>query len=732
MTSFTVVDIETSGRSPWAGRLLNAGVGSKSWRGALANRRLRAAYEAPGVVVEQGLFDARWALLAGATLRADIHDLMTMAWLLDEEQPLDLASLMDRYLGEQITKPIVQRANVAVWSTAVWPIPGDDRAYVPLDEVPAKIMTEYNGADLDEEGRLYRYLIAELKREGLLELFLRDEVPLAGLLARIEATGLPFDLEACEELRVRVAAEAAELEADIIADVGIPLKLSSPIQVGDYMFKTGEVRIKGRVPVDDVPANFVVEKSARIWAHGYYAVQGRGLKWPAAKKASGHRAVKRTNAGLSLEAKREWSTSSTDLVMENADDEFVQDLVLWRELDKLGGYLDKYPTFVHDGRMYGSINRTGTVTGRFSSRQPNLQQVPAHGRFGAEVRGLFRGALVVADYSQLENRVMAHFSQDAGLLKAYADHIDLYGLAASILFGGEPSKDHPQRGLMKTTILSLQYGAGFAKLGMLLTRGGYPTDMYGAKTLVVRLREEAFPDMFAWRDEAADRAIIDGVVETLGGRRRRFTFDPGWIQRRHRIFPDLSYYADSEEARKMRQRQYRLRERPTDRDYQQLTMERQAISAIISGSGADIVAGGMVDSDRRREGDEYRMLIQVHDEVLWEQGDDWAGAASLAKIREAGETGHGFVLDGVALEFEPMIVASWAEKGMTQTGEGHVVKDRLAKARSEGMQARKASDFVADRRAMRDADERGAGSGDEKGVARARIAAKRRARRRTK
>lgn len=778
---FTVFDIETDAKRPWNGKLLRSGIGgdrgARTWYGWRASDRTRVPdadrmgrmlLARPGVVVCQTQFDFRWFLLDGARLhpRCDLHDLRTMCWLLEEDESFNLADMMLRHLGEAIAKPIKTSQGTPVWDTSIVPVPGRS-GRIPMDEVPDDIMDEYSLADLDEERRLYLHLRRLLQREGLWEMFLRDEVPLAASIVRLEAAGMPFDREANDELLAKVTAELDELGDELQRVVGAPINLRSSDQTGRYMFTRGELGIKGVLELDDamreviegvgrkrpgdevdpraaalndnregvLPDRFVAGRVGRLYVHGEYVIEGRGLKAPKPKRKSGHQAVRRVEAGQQLTATREWSTSSTDLVMDNVDDPFVQDFVLWRELDRLTSFLDKYPNYIGpDGRLHGTINRCGTVTGRFSSSEPNLQNIPAHGQYGPAVRSLIRGELAVADFSQLENRVLAHFSLDANLMKAYEEGLDLYGLAASILFGGDPSKDHPQRGLMKTTILSLQYGAGYVKLAMLMTRGGHPTDPAGAKELVNRLKREAFPRMFEWRDETMMDAIRTKVVETLGGRRRRLPFDDDWEERRAIVFSAMGSVRSrrASEGKGWRGgRSNRSGEwvETTDNDLKQLTMERQAVNARVSGSAADIVAGTMLACERVAEPGEYTMLVQVHDEIVWERGPNWQGEASLAKLRWAGEEGHGYKLE-VPLKFDPSEVSDWSQKGVTQTGEGHVVKDRLAKARSEGMQARKASDYAADLRAMRGENRQNtAGSGDEKGVVLDRLAEARRRRR---
>jgi DNA polymerase-1 len=362
-------------------------------------------------------------------------------------------------------------------------------------------------------------------------------------------------------------------------------------------------------------------------------------------------------------------------VLNNPHDAWTADFVLWRELSKLdSAFLGRFPEYVRAGRLHGTINRCGTATGRFSSSEPNLQQIPAHGAYGGHVRALFEGLLVVGDYAQLEQRVATHFSGDETMRRAYLEGIDLYALAAVTLFGGEPTKAHPQRGLMKTGMLALQYGAGAGKLAQLMLIDGHlDATREQAKELIAQL-QSVFPTFFAWRDEVIDRAATDGYVETLGGRRRRLEFPTDWarMRRRGRRFGTMA----QEEVSKG------------------FALERQAVNAVCQGGAADVVARAMLAAGRALGGEVATLLVQVHDEILWERGAAW-GKDSLSVLRAACETGHGFTLD-VPLEFDAKTVSSWAEKGGGISNMSNLFSERMKRERNEGssaegLQSRKAS-----------------------------------------
>jgi DNA polymerase-1 len=282
-------------------------------------------------------------------------------------------------------------------------------------------------------------------------------------------------------------------------------------------------------------------------------------------------------------------------------------------------------------RLYGRFNQTGTKTGRLSSSEPNLQNIPAHGDLGDAIRGLFKGQLVVGDYSQLEPRLMAHFSYDPVLLDVYTTGKDIYLVTAEHIFGGTYDKDSRERGISKTLVLAMGYGAGPAKVAQILTVNGFPTDVVVAKDYLREL-QQLYSVFFAWRDEVIRRVKVKGYVTTLGGRHRRLK-------------------AAFQDRRNWKLVGYG---------------ERQAVNAIVQGSAGDIVRRVMVAQDCG-EWDSLRLLAQVHDELVWESpalhsATPEEQAGTLAGLQQLAEAGHGFKLH-VPLVFEPMLCASWADKG---------------------------------------------------------------------
>jgi DNA polymerase I-like protein with 3'-5' exonuclease and polymerase domains len=703
----SMLDIETSGRTPWLGRLLCVGVGDMALRPIEGSEVAAELLASPEIVVCHTSFDLRWLGLSGMELHPELsfHDTRVMAWLLDENRSLALDDLCMQHLGYKPPKLIRSVSNRLMFESKA--------GLVPLDEAPWNELAAYNESDLRATAELYDFLRTALMNADLWDLFLADEVPLSGLLVRMEIAGLPFNESNRVKLREMVQTERDELAEKLLHDGGLPdsFKLSSTKQVATYLFGHGTVFLNDRLALDAalqvaakeakayggdpaevlnelelLPKGFVAEKVGRLYAHGYWKVKGRKLN------ASEHGFGSSSHWREQGKKHKQPSTGSIALVLNNPTDAWVADFVLWRELSKLdSSFLSKFPNYVNAGRLHGTINRTGTATGRFSSSEPNLQQIPAHGQYGAQVRALFEGPLVVGDYSQLEQRVAAHFSQDERLLEAYHNNVDLYGLAASVLFGGEPTKDHLNRGLMKTGMLALQYGAGAGKLAQLILIDNQNTSFSAsssvstrgqggqAVTLEMRMKaqelidqlHEVFPRFFEWRREVIAGAVRDEYVETIGGRRRRLNFAPGWL-----------------EAKQSRRE---LNKWPREAVAEGFALERQAVNAVCQGGAADIVARSMVNATQRLTLAQALLLIQVHDEVLWERGPDWDDGC-LDIVRECMEVGHGFKLH-VPLAFDAKEVTSWAEKGGSITNIHNLFSSRMKRNRQEGLQSRKASDL---------------------------------------
>lgn len=589
------IDIETDG-DPWNGRLICVGVSDPlepevftsvffdgheyDWlRGVLAD---------PGVgIVEHTLYDARWLRLHGWEINGPVADTRVMAWNVDENQKLDLESLVFRYLHKSMDKRLTQRKGQVHFRC-------DDGSVVPIGEAPTDQMSRYNTDDVRKEAELFNFLLP-LQPQGWSE-----QLDLTDVLLDMECTGVPMDMETLEWTRESFTETREQIRAELLKDLPSAFNLNSGDQVAALLFLK-EFDLPGRVRRDEPrPEGFVVEKEGRVWDRGHYVVEGFGLR-----------------PGKWTESESRPSTDSKTLAVKYGSHPWVAQFLEYQALNKLvGTYLEALPRYVHDGRLYGTFNQAGTVSGRLSSSSPNLQNQPARGKYGMLMRRLFKGDLLIADFSQLEPRLMAHWSQDPQLLSVFKHKDDIYKQTAALTFGvAYHEVTAEQRFVAKTLVLAMGYGAQARKVAEILSVAGRPTTAKEAGGFLRALRE-AYPVFFDWREKVIADARATGYVHTLAGRKRHIGFEG----------VDTAWKA-----------------------------ERQAVNSVIQGSAADVVNETMLRVARL---DGLRLLIQVHDELVceYERGADLD--ALCASVQEAGES---FDLS-VPLIFEPKVCEDWSQK----------------------------------------------------------------------
>jgi DNA polymerase-1 len=385
-------------------------------------------------------------------------------------------------------------------------------------------------------------LAARLETAGLADLVARLELPLIPVLLSMEQAGIGVDLTALTAFGAEVATELARLEADIHSLAGRSFNPRSSQQLGEILY--GEMGLK---------------------SHG------------------------KTPGGAA-------STAQEVLERLAGTNPLVDRILEFRKLEKLRStYLDPLPKLADaKGRIHTTLNNMATATGRLSSSNPNLQNIPIRGDLGRRMRNCFVAGpgneLVAADYSQIELRVLAHLSGEAALLEAFAQGADIHARTASLLFD-KPEKDiaHDERRQAKTINFGLLYGMGPQKLARDL---GIKID--AAKTFIEKYFER-LPGLSAFYDGIVAAAKAQGYVTTLAGRRR--------------LLPEIAS-ANSQLASQAR---------------------RQAINTVVQGGAADIIKMAMLaaynDTVLRELG--AVLVLQIHDELLLE--------ASAAKGRAAGE-----------------------------------------------------------------------------------------------
>jgi DNA polymerase-1 len=459
--------------------------------------------------------------------------------------------------------------------------PGDDPmllAYLldPSNTTPEGVARRYGGEWTEEAGeraalseRLFANLWGRLEgEERLLWLYREVERPLSAVLAHMEATGVRLDVAYLRALSLEVAEEIARLEAEVFRLAGHPFNLNSRDQLERVLFD--ELGL---------PAIGKTEKTG-----------------------------KRSTSAAVLEALREAHP-------------IVEKILQYRELTKLKStYIDPLPDLIHPrtGRLHTRFNQTATATGRLSSSDPNLQNIPVRTPLGQRIRRAFiaeEGWLLVAlDYSQIELRVLAHLSGDENLIRVFREGRDIHTETASWMFGvPREAVDPLMRRAAKTINFGVLYGMSAHRLSQELA---IP---YEEAQAFIGRYFQSFPKVRAWIEKTLEEGRRRGYVETLFGRRR--------------YVPDLEARVKS------------VRE----------AAERMAFNMPVQGTAADLMKLAMVKLFPRLEEMGARMLLQVHDELVLEAPKERAEAvARLAK-----EVMEGVYPLAVPLEVEVGIGEDW-------------------------------------------------------------------------
>jgi DNA polymerase-1 len=438
--------------------------------------------------------------------------------------------------------------------------------------VPIEAAALYCGMDVHLTRRLTPLLRAQLEQLGpQLPLLLdRVELPLEPVLAQMEATGIRIDTTYLGELSRELKDTLDRLETEAKAAAGVDFNLASPKQLGELLFDTlGLDRKKSR----------------------------------------------KTKTG--------WSTDAT--VLEKLEEAHpVVPLVLeHRTLSKLKStYVDALPALMEPetGRVHTDFNQAVTATGRLSSSNPNLQNIPIRTEFSRRIRKAFLPeagwSLISADYSQIELRILAHLSGEEVLVEAYRAGDDVHSLTARLLLDREPGApvSAAERRLGKTINFGVIYGMGAQRFAR-----ETGVSQAQAKEFLSKYKQR-YPKVFAFLELQERLALSRGYVETLLGRRRPFGFDPSGLGR---LLGKDPLEIDLEVARR------------GGMEAQQL---RAAANAPIQGSSADIIKLAMVQLQHRlaTSGLSARLLLQVHDELVLEAAPE-ALDAVLALTRETME-----------------------------------------------------------------------------------------------
>ncbi|MEX6505007.1 DNA polymerase I [Jiella sp. M17.18] len=452
---------------------------------------------------------------------------------------------------------------------------GSGKGAKPIAACEIAKVTEYAAEDADVTLRLWQVLKPRLAAEGLASVYERLERPLVPVLARMEHRGIKTDRQILSRLSGRFAQSQAALEAEIAEMAGEEFNPGSPKQLGEILF--GKLGLPGG---------------------------------------------KKTRTG-------QWSTDVKVLDELAAEGhELPRRIVAWRQLTKLKGtYTDALPAYLDEvGRIHTSYSMASTTTGRLSSSEPNLQNIPIRTEEGRAIRTAFVAPegtrLVSADYSQIELRILAHVADILQLKAAFQEGLDIHAMTASEMFG-VPVEGMPPEIRRRAKAINFGIVYGISAFG-LANQLSIPREEAGA---YIKRYFERFPGIRDYMNATKAFCKEHGYVETLFGRRAHY--------------PDIGHSNPSVRA----------------------AVERAAINAPIQGTAADIIRRAMIRMEPAlgAAGLSAKMLLQVHDELVFEVPEEEV-ESTLPVVRHVMENAAApRVSLSVPLEVEAKAAGNWDE-----------------------------------------------------------------------
>ena len=445
----------------------------------------------------------------------------------------------DTMLGAYLTDPgrrglglkdqVFQRLGYVM--TPISELIGSGSKMISMAQVPVRKAADYAGADADMTLRLVEPIRAELQQHGLMDLYTNIELPLISVLMQMELYGVALDADFLRQFGETLKDQLHTLEQEIYDAVGHRFNINSTKQLAEVLF---------------------VE-----------------LKLPTGKK---------TKTGYSV---------NVDVIESLRGKHAVVDHLLeYRQLNKLKStYIDGLLELMDrtTGRVYTSFNQTIASSGRLSSSNPNLQNIPVRTELGRQIRRAFIAdpsyVLLTADYSQFELRILSGITHEPRLVEAFNKDEDIHMITASSLFGvpvEEVTKD--QRRLAKTVVYAVLYGQSAFGLSQV-------TGMSNAESAeFIKRYHETFPNIKVYVDSTLQQARTQGYVNTLYGRKR--------------FFPDMHALSYTERQ----------------------ALEREAVNMPIQGSNADLIKRAMLQLQHALKENRMktRMILQVHDELVFE------------------------------------------------------------------------------------------------------------------
>lgn len=451
---------------------------------------------------------------------------------------------MDTMIASYLTDPSRLRHNLDELSLhhlnhktiPISDLIGKGSKTISFDQVPLEQAVDYACEDADMSLRLERVFQPQLNELGLDDLLNEMEVPLIYVLARMEMQGISIDAALFETLQRELNASLKTLESDIYELAGEPFNINSPKQLQQILYD--KIGLK---PVRKNKSGYSTDMDTLEALSGQHALPGAVLEY--------------------------------------------------RSLEKLRGtYVEALPKLVHPstGRIHTSFNQAVAATGRLSSSNPNLQNIPARTDLGRRIRQGFVASapskrLISSDYSQIELRVLAHLTEDKALCAAFESDADIHRETAARIFRVAPDDVTPEmRRRAKAVNFGVIYGMGDFSLAR-----NIGLERNEAKAFIQQYFE-TYPGVAAWLETVKEQARKDGYVTTLMNRRR--------------YIPDLN----------------------STRAVARAAAERIAINTPVQGSAADIIKMAMVHMAEALENYPAQMLLQVHDELLVESDADRA------------------------------------------------------------------------------------------------------------
>ena len=472
-------------------------------------------------------FDAQVLLRNGVKLRGVVFDSMLASLLIDPEQPghrLDTVALL------HLNYKMIPLSDLI----------GEGDKETSIDTVPLAQVTSYASEDTDIVLRLYHQLLPKLEDMGMAALVRDIESPLAPVIAEIEFNGIVCDPEELKRQAEVINERIDALRGEIWNLAGGEFHLESTHQLGDVLFNR-----LGFEPVKKTKS-------------GRYGTDVTVLERLAAKEDANNP-----------------PTAVPRLIIE------------YRQLTKLAStYLGQLRSAVNKdtGRIHATFHQLTTATGRLASHGPNLQNIPVRTEVGRQIRKAFRAPedckLICADYSQIELRLLAHFSEDPNLIEVFERGLDIHSSVASQVYGVPvEAVSREQRDQAKTINFGIIYGISAFGLSQRI-KG---MDVKTAAALINDYKER-FPGIDAFLNRCIQHAVEHGYVATLTGRRR--------------AIPEIH------SPNRNRQSQG----------------ERLAFNTVVQGSAADLIKAAMVNVQNRieRDGLPLKLLLQIHDELVYE------------------------------------------------------------------------------------------------------------------